>query len=1245
MKTQNSVPIFLDSKGNFLNKHYHSLNKEEKETNIKEILDKLPEFPRVSQSANYLEFEKAALEWKKQVDLLTKNVVLPNTTGKNFYRPIYHEKYEENPLITRDTRSENSSNDTTSRGSDSFGRISETSSRGSSIFNSPKIEKELSSEALNSQSKSQRKEIENKKYLQKRENLTEFLMDTESIMTSSQPWNNTLIPGEPQPEYYESLEEFEEAYHRWNKIVIESTEKIPPHAQEFETIHNILTKKAKQEQEEQRTKMKLEQRLKNQIKSNDDNDKNSKGFYNERNLYNTSIYGTQYQYDMGKLHKRNSKNIPSYNLDALDKLKKEVYNKGLFQLSKFNFRSFDNLSLCHDKGGHNEVNYLEYHTPDYASYYETKREFNPNFLATYYTVEKETLDKIKNSLGDQFKFVSLKKKINELDFKTKRVLGKLHGTYKTVNQRLKKSKSKTLIPIETQYLRRNDLDEMDLQKGSYDCDQQLENKKILFIYPTYDDSEPINLKLLQQQDTNYINQRISTLKSIDKESKNKFLNSSYYPKQFTDNKITTQKYNIEEIIKDNLIFSPAEKLYQIILSDICYDTFVDLMSEDIFIQTNKAISEVIYSLINYNVLGALVKLYDYSSSRLVHAKLTFLLTGILETSKGVHILQKCLQLQDYNCLYYLAYAMNFKENKQNSIFPIPLEACEYSKMLFGKDYFQVEKNIFIYDFLQMITNPMNLPSNKLLYFAVSKQIKQFVDISSQSFSQIPENNVEFLSTDVWTGLFSRSIEISNYYLYIILTLIRGEKQEIYNFLLSKKDNDFLKKQLNLEKTDNNNNNNNKNKNNTNNKNICNNNNNIHNNNHNNKFIKKENLSEISYFCFNLIKLQAKKLNSIQLHKHSKNSFRKKGNKSKKTKDHDIIFLKPSIINALINLLFDFIVNKKINHPILEITSKLLSLLSKILPLWTWLEAKIKGKEIKIRSYQTFENRKTIIITGEFLQKILTTIKSTPNENDRTKKNLIAFLTNIIKCPQIFELIKTQDKFFSQFYSITRSSNSVRLSKKTWKFLYQLILFNPDSINFLIEKKKFNGFLGLISSSSTIPVVTYGLDFLFKCFSLLETNFEKKFSSIKEIDYRSDQNPIDKIEKIHNIFVNFFTDFSMFVKLNMVFMKYGKQYQGRNINWFVIIKLAQVYFIVLSKNFCSKILKDNYKKDQYQEGFKFFESIMLDQRNSLDSIENSKIKKKKSVNFTKNNKEEKKKKKKFLSKTLKKGSFRKWLKKN
>ncbi|KAJ3445024.1 sca1 complex scaffold protein scaa [Anaeramoeba flamelloides] len=1304
MRNTKEKQIYLGTKGNCFDKNFNIITKE---NNFKKLKDRLPEFPRISNSENYLEFEKAALEWKKQVDLLTQSMILPNTIGKSFYRPYYRNQYEENTTTSIDTESETSSLDTTSRGSGSFSRTSETQSRGSGIFGSIKLGNEFNNDTLNTPTKSQLKEGNDKKYIEKGARLPEFMLDTESIITMSEPWNNVLIPSEPQVEHYETLEEYEQAYQKWHKIVIGTVENVPPHANDFVKIHNILTKKAKEEQEEQITKMKLEQRQQTQMKNENENENENKGDQYQISK-NISIFSSQYQNWTLKLNQKCLHDRPSYNKEALEKFKYEIHHKSLLQLSKFNYRPFHNSSLDPDKGGHNQVNYLEYHTTDYIPYQETKRVFNPDFLERYDNAKTETLNAIKKSLADQFTFVSLKKKVYELDFKTKRVIGKLHGTSRNFNQPLKKSKSKLNFAIENHYLRRNDLDEKDYQRSS-DCTKRIDNQNILFILPKYDAPTPIDLKLLQQEDKNYINNRINALKTIDREYKKDSLNSFYYPKNFTRSKISQQKKKIEEILRDNKKFSSKDKLYHIILSDICYDTFVDLMFEEIFLKTNKVISEVIYSLIDYQILHYLVKIYDNSSSHLVHAKLSFLLAGILEKTSGTQIIQQCLQQQDYKCLYYLAYAMNFKENTQNSIAPIPLQATEYSKMLFGKDHFQVEKNIFIYHFLQNIKNPMLLPSNKLLYFTVSEQIKHYAHTVSQSFSQITENNPKFLSTDIWIGLSSRSIEISSYYLFLILNLIQSEKKEIQDFLLTEevnlfvkirnlikskmshirfggkiiilkilknknmtnyflkkysdnfdyflfdlippslhsniqfKENSFLEKQLKKE------NNRNHKYNHNNNHNNHNHNNNNNNNNNGIKLEEKTKIPEISKFCFDIVKKKLTILNSVSLKQNNninnKKNLRNSKNDKDKINDDDLAYLESNNIHKLINVLFDFVVNKKIKHPILDLISKLISIIGKVLPLWTWVESKIEGKKIKIRSFQQTEKRKTIIITGELLQKILTTIQTTTNEYDRTKRNLISFLINLIKCPQIYELITTQEKFFNQFYSITRSSNSVRLSKKTWKFLYKLILYNPKSINDLIEQKKFNSFLGLISSVSTIPAVTFGLDFLNKCFSLLETDFEEKKLEIREIDYRDNQYPLEKIQKVHHTFLNFFSQFSMFVKLNMVFMKYGKEDNQRKINWFVMIKLAQVYFMILSNNMCSKILKDNYKKEQYQEGFKFFESIIQDQKKCLDLVENSKTKKNKSRSFYKINKEEKNNKKKFIAKTLKKGSFRKWLKKN
>lgn len=52
----------------------------------------------------------------------------------------------------------------------------------------------------------------------------------------SVPWDFQLVPSEPDPENYNTFEEYEEAMERWCVACHDTIHKIPPHAEQLASI-------------------------------------------------------------------------------------------------------------------------------------------------------------------------------------------------------------------------------------------------------------------------------------------------------------------------------------------------------------------------------------------------------------------------------------------------------------------------------------------------------------------------------------------------------------------------------------------------------------------------------------------------------------------------------------------------------------------------------------------------------------------------------------------------------------------------------------------------------------------------------------------------------------------------------------------------------------------------------------------------------------------------------------------------
>ncbi|KAJ6249190.1 sca1 complex scaffold protein scaa [Anaeramoeba flamelloides] len=95
-----------------------------------------------------------------------------------------------------------------------------------------------------------------------------------------------------------------------------------------------------------------------------------------------------------------------------------------------------------------------------------------------------------------------------------------------------------------------------------------------------------------------------------------------------------------------------------------------------------------------------------------------------------------------------------------------------------------------------------------------------------------------------------------------------------------------------------------------------------------------------------------------------------------------------------------------------------------------------------------------------------------------------------------------------------------------------------------------------------------------------------------IDRNKNKNILISIQKDHESFVTYFSENSLFVKLNMLFQKYMNHKNSDHVSGFILAALAKVYFIILSKDYCNEILNTNQKKEQYKDGFSFFKLMIF-----------------------------------------------------
>ncbi|KAJ6239699.1 sca1 complex scaffold protein scaa [Anaeramoeba flamelloides] len=1273
--------LYFDGKTAFYDINYLQVTTGQLEKSVyknfkdqKTIQKKLKEFPRIVDFGSFKDYEDAAIKWKKNADQVLEHIKPPIPIGNYYYRPYFHKQPS--------TVSLNELSETT-RGSDSlsFDDQSNSSRKLSLPFeNNPldggfKVDStDFTQEELN--------------FIETGGILPEFMEDTECIITDKEHWSNSLVPEEPNPINYKTFEEYESALHRWSQIVMNTLPTIPPHANDFNQLHGFESLESKRQNEEKRQKRKKQQRKKLNVHGKETEElMKSK----HRQLKHSKRFPNDFQPWIINFHKYCTKAQPLIKLNYLNKENDQVYLKKILGIESKNINNISKNAIYNCQMS-NELNFE-------IKIEDLKKKF-------YAIPNKYTKTKLEQLL------YQINKSIREnLANKPFRIIGKLHGSFpdETTEKLLSQSK---IPPLSNFVLRRKDFKDF-FKFKIIDCPQIIQNKRVVFNFPSYDHPKKINLRILQAYNQTYKKKFIHKLEQIELDMENITLHSTYYPLKHNSIKIQTKINETIQLFYQKNIPSKFNLVLGLFASDVRLDSFMKILNHTFLNDYSEILfSDYIFQNISRVDFKILLKLFSRSCSFLLHKKLSFFISQFLQSGIATKLVEAYLKAEEYKAIYYISYGLNFYEGKTTNIYPTPFEASEFSTMIYGQNYWGLEKTIWIYHYLKEILKIMNKKKNKLLFISITKHFKKFLDNQSKLIiQQFQKFKGQFLE-DIWKGINHRSTLISGYYLTLLLQLLRYgfnksillEKYELMNkirnlfkskfshvrnggkiilrflfkttiykrFILKEINQSFETFLQDLTPNFGNNNNTTNSKNKTNHQ-------------------INDKIPGFTEIYTELINRDLKKLNYIAYKKLKDNLYSNlylecdgmhdddedddddddydydydydgsdsgDGYEKKEESDNnnkhgsfnkirldDLTFLDSKNLLGLIHHLHILIVAKSINHPSLTLISKLIPKM--VLSMIYWCKIKIpkelnnkkkkskkkskkkkisknknkNGKSIFDLKLQNFGimKQKKIIIDIFIFEMIKQIIESANSKLDLLKSNLTKTFTRLLQIPKVYQYLNKNKKCFTVINSITNSSSNNRLSKSLWDFIFIMIFTHKKGLENLIKQRKLFSLMGMVSSGSTIPILSYGLNFMYKLFIMPEKYHLNKLLIIYQLSSINYSDFLKQIQLSHKLFVDFFKQNSLFVKLNMIFMKYCKlkhdksqTINNNNVNhnhhhnnnnvkicWFVFVRLAKIFYIIFEKDFCSKILKENFKKIQYIESFDTFRLFIFN-NNLLES---------------------------------------------
>ncbi|KAJ6240025.1 sca1 complex scaffold protein scaa [Anaeramoeba flamelloides] len=1295
-----NVPIYIDANGNFYDLYYlpikNNKNNLVKEDSIKfreceiskaedlsscldeenqtrerklkiysnsttERLENIKPFPNPDDYQTFEDFEQAALLWEEQVQETVGCLQSPELVSSQ----VYCIKEVKTKIFT-DTDPKTKSETETDMATETD-LVTETEGYGDfddETINEFKFQEDTPVLKPNEELKIY-KMLEQGLTDQNEIKKDEFSIDIRTVLKRNDPWDSTLVPQEPKAKFYQTFDEYERAYRRWSKIVIEQSKYIPMHARQLQ--QQALLKPYKKKLQKKQIKV-----FKNFVR----------GYSSWKNNIIDKIHHQQPFYnDINTLER----NLIYYQNTGSNK-KKQNNNNG----------NVDDNYYKNNKTQTKTSFILPPPPPPMQNLYRTKNKTKLNADGVWSNLPEKTKDSI-NKI-----FEGLNKKIENnqnLYFNNHQIL---LGQYKAIFSKPTKSNQ-----LNNFCCLRNDINNKEIEKQRYVCPTTLNKKEVSFIVPIYELKKPIKwIKLEDQKELPNYEEKINLL---DRSFRFKKFYSRHNILKIPANHNKNLMKKAKKILKQRSIgFNQIKEL--LYLAQF-YDDFKTLFQKK---KNMKKYRTILIDQITSNNFFDLIEIFEETMNKNIHTNLTLYISQIMQSEKSSSILSKCLKNRKLKALYLIAFSLQYFDVLPNSIFPVFNQLFDHIKIKFENSKILTEliTNIYLHYYLELIAEQFkdfNEKSNE----KIKKNLRELIRTLKNNILEAFKNNLDLFYKFIFPQLTSRSSSINFYFLFIIFRIIYLNDEIILpennnqfsltekltkifsskfihtqissKILLNKFQNEkYLMKIVKAYSKDVNvlidqilnkysKNTNNKNNNNDSfflNKNLIKrykliNNHNYTNSNNDDKNENTEQSNNIfqngidykniypripfvsgiiTEYFISYYKILPKKplmiehtqpLLSEQLYNIIIAELKRNIKKQLPTIE-SIAKLFRSFITCLIELKLitgtiqkgkNYTMPKKISTPLQrfkKITLKSGQLLRHSSSggssggssgEFRFNKTPKKNKMKRSSKNNKAKNQGTVIVVKEVrLLQFLALIKDSPETAFQFKKLLIKSLFSLLKERSVYLDLYQSGLIFERLHEFCSNVQNTKLNKISWKLFYKLILYHSETLKFLIKNNLLKQFIDLLTTSYGIGVVNQ-LYYLNKLFKMASIEREK---SEKNLDYQFirhyESNPLKTYRKDCRLLVNFFESNLHFTRFTRLYKSYIKTFNGAP-----FIRLSQLYYTIISERTCVRLLNEFKKSQEYKEAIVWYTDLRKKSNQDAPKKKNKKKSKKKS-------KEKKKRKK-------------------
>ncbi|KAJ3450343.1 sca1 complex scaffold protein scaa [Anaeramoeba flamelloides] len=1277
-KYSENIPVFLDKQGNLYDLYYCPINQSQKLINYREedlpnleelsivtneesqkrgertkiysqITCKDPKeihpFPDPENYETFEQFEQASLKWEEQIEQAFGLLQLPELVGGNFYR--LKDTTKKKFFSDTDGRTETETDMVTENDliTENEGEIEEDEeneeTEGTEVIPEMKLEddkpilkknEEFEIYKMLQNDKNEKMEIKN----------DEFSVDLKKVLLGSDPWDASLLPAEPKPNYYKTFGEYERACRRWSQIVVEQLKSMPMHARQLE-------------------KQALLKSYKKKIK------KTKKKQFNDfvRN-YSTWRENVIYNVESQQKHFFNKKDFSLTKPYPKNPLVGKLMNKQTISNDNYSIKKSQKL--------------------DISTF--TIRKKNPT-EGIWDLLNQETQNTIKSIFEKFYSKISTNEKLYDSSHPP------LLGQFKPLKMR-SNSKSSTAKSEKLSVFRYERIDiKKEIEQQRFICPNKIEDVKIMFEIPKYDLPKAIPFKNLKSKENYREYEEKIKYQDLSFRFKHFYSRHNYHCNPPSYNKQIMKK--IESVLQKKKI--SITEIKQILMYRPFYDEFKRLFDKK---KSMRKYRKILINSINSNNFNEFVSIYEETIDQLIHTNLSFYVTKIIHSKKAVKIIQKCIEKKNLKCLYYIAYSLQYFNVIPISIFPVFDEMKYIINQIFPefKAYDKLITNLNLHYYLQVIlieySDDIN-KSNDSLQILIRGQLNEI----SNKIITLLKKEPKILDKIIFKGIALRSSKVSIYFLFLLIRIFNinpeiilpdsidelaiidqfellGLSKFIHSQCAAKlilqlfKKEEFIKKfamgysidfdlligQLfahssMLEFVD------------------------IH---QNNKVLQSGMMNEINSYL-----TKEKIFDEYEYENENESTSNNLKNKGL-LREKNILRRPPSITilitnyfgviykqlpnnKKLIDLSESIILSEKLYNEIIAKLKKnikkhspslvlIASFLSQMVKCLVKMNLIIgnhqivsnnkkkrdkkerndghtssksmgggssgsgrrrrfrslslkkgqvkspmidKGKEIRDDLQNFLQNedikeklkKSQIVIKQNKILQILNLINDAPEDAFGLKRFLIKILMYLLRVRSIFLEVYQNGLLFENLIKLCTQIKDFRLNKTSWKLFYQLILYHSETIPFLIENQLMKQFVDLLTISSGIGVINQ-LYYLNKIFNMPQIE-KKKFLNVDRYRYKRsyESHPIKSYIRDSKAISSFFESNLHYTRFIRLFKRYIITFAGAPFS-----NLAQIYYTIIDQKYCSK-LKNEFKSSQeYKEALNWFAQnrVFSDQSN-------------------------------------------------